>query len=286
MKAAQKKGAVTGAPAWMVTFADLMALLLVLFVLMLSFSVTDAQQYKKMAGTMKDAFGLSSINRLLGVFQMEGISVRTDYSESLPMPVEQFDLPPEEPEAAAEEIPEEPAPPVSEEAAKEAAEALEELDEALLEKIKEVMAQELEREDMELEGQKGSTVIRFPASVAFAAGSERLGPDFEAALEKLLGVLEESEGEIIVAGHTDDRPISTQRFRSNWDLSTARAVSVIHYITKHSDIDISRLAAQGMADSRPLAANDSPENRAKNRRVEITISDGAEEVLEALPDNN
>lgn len=283
MKAAQKKGAVTGAPAWMVTFADLMALLLVLFVLMLSFSVTDAQQYKKMAGTMKDAFGLSSINRLLGVFQMEGISVRTDYSESLPMPVEQFDLPPEEPEEEAEEIPEEPAPPISKDAAEE---ALEELDEALLEKIREVMSGELAREDMELAGEKGVTVIRFPASVAFAAGSERLGPDFEAALEKLLGVLEKSGGEIIVAGHSDDRPISTQRFRSNWDLSTARAVSVIHYITEHSDIDISRLAAQGMADSRPLAPNDSPENRAKNRRVEITITKGAGEVLEALPDNN
>jgi len=280
MKAAQKKGAVTGAPAWMVTFADLMALLLVLFVLMLSFSVMDAQRYQQMAGTMKDAFGLSSINRLMAVFQIEGISVRTDYSESLPMPVEQFDLPPEEEEA--EDIPEEPAPPVSEEAAEE---ALEELDEALLEKIRKVMAQELESEDMELEGKKGITVIRFPENVAFAAGSEMLGPDFEAALAKLMGVLEEAEGEIGVAGHTDNRPISTQRFRSNWDLSTARAVSVIHYITEHSDIDISRLAAQGMADSRPLAANDSPENRAKNRRVEITITNGAGAAPQPPSDN-
>ena len=73
-----------------------------------------------------------------------------------------------------------------------------------------------------------------------------------------------------VAGHTDNLPINTARFPSNWELSAARAGSVIRYLIE-SGVDPARLRAEGYADTRPLTANDSDKSRAQNRRVELTL---------------
>ena len=74
-----------------------------------------------------------------------------------------------------------------------------------------------------------------------------------------------------MAGYTDDRPIASGRYRSNWDLSAARAVSVVHELVLNRQVPAERVVAAGRAETNPLAPNDSPENRAKNRRVEIAI---------------
>ena len=88
-------------------------------------------------------------------------------------------------------------------------------------------------------------------------------------LDKLSGVLKSTKGNVIVAGHNDNAPISTELFRLNWSLSTERAVSVVHYLIESSGLAASRVAARGLAHSRPLTTNDTPENCATNRRVEI-----------------
>ena len=76
---------------------------------------------------------------------------------------------------------------------------------------------------------------------------------------------------LLVSGYTDDRPISSDRYRSNWDLSAARAVSVVHELVMNRQVPADRVVAAGRAETNPLAPNDSPENRALNRRVEIAI---------------
>lgn len=73
--------------------------------------------------------------------------------------------------------------------------------------------------------------------------------------------------DILVEGHTDDVPIHTERFTSNWELSTARATEVVRYLIANQDLPPSRLAAVGYGEFKPVAANDTPENRARNRRV-------------------
>ena len=117
----------------------------------------------------------------------------------------------------------------------------------------------------------GPVVIRFSPDVAFDPGRHELKQSFLPTLDKLARVLTAAPGQIIVAGHTDDVPIATTRYRSNWDLSTARAVSVVQHLLDHATINPARVSAQGYADSRPLVPNNSPENRAINRRVEISI---------------
>ena len=116
--------------------------------------------------------------------------------------------------------------------------------------------------------------IRFDDSAYFTSGSEAVSPEIEGVVIKMAPALAEAEGTIIVQGHTDDVPISSARFRSNWDLSTARAASVVHQLLQHTAIDPERIVVQGHADSKPLAPNDSPSSRSRNRCVEIHVVGG------------
>ena len=87
-----------------------------------------------------------------------------------------------------------------------------------------------------------------------------------------------------VEGHTDSRPISTYRYPSNWELSSARSSSVIRYLIENHGLDSTRFIAVGYGDTRPVVPNTSPENWQKNRRVEIVIMDPAftdEELLDS-----
>jgi chemotaxis protein MotB len=90
-------------------------------------------------------------------------------------------------------------------------------------------------------------------------------------IERVVEVVGNCTGDVVVSGHTDDRPISSSRYRSNWDLSAARAVSVVHELVLNREIPADRVVAAGRAETSPLAPNDSAENRALNRRVEISI---------------
>ncbi len=138
-------------------------------------------------------------------------------------------------------------------------------------RIRQDMAVEITNSQVEIIEKGHSIVVRFPDKSAFPSGSKDLVKSILPALDKLALILSEVNGQILVSGYTDNTPISNSTFRSNWDLSTARAVSVVHYLLKSSNIEPSRITAQGFADGRPLAPNDSPENRATNRRVEISI---------------
>lgn len=114
-------------------------------------------------------------------------------------------------------------------------------------------------------------IIRFPDATAFDSGSADLKNAATPILDRLATVLLNVRGQVHVSGHTDDIPISTARYRSNWDLSAARAVSVVHQLIERGRIPADRLTAQGFADSRPVAPNDSSENRALNRRVDVGV---------------
>ncbi|PIE37524.1 MAG: hypothetical protein CSA54_01240 [Gammaproteobacteria bacterium] len=86
------------------------------------------------------------------------------------------------------------------------------------------------------------------------------------------GILDQTQGRIIVAGHTDDVPIHTSFYPSNWVLSSARAASVVHYLANRKIADPSRIEIRAYADTQPALPNDSEANRARNRRIEIIVS--------------
>ena len=125
------------------------------------------------------------------------------------------------------------------------------------------------------------TRLSFEDQVLFDFGKATINPAGFIFLDTIANTLDKIPYAVRVEGHTDNVPIQTRRFPSNWELSVARAVSVVKYFAEVSNIDPQRLSAVGYGESRPVAANDTLPSRAKNRRVEILLlTEGKEENVE------
>ncbi len=222
-----------GAPAWVVTFGDLMSLLLCFFVLMLSFSEMDRNKYRIVSGSLKNAFG---IQRKRPVFESP---------KGQKMISREFDQA------------------------------------VLLTKIEEVIDPILNELDEEFEELKGfvdievkedQVTIRLLGEATFDTGKADIRPMFIPLLLKIGEVLGNTQGELMIAGHTDNVPLTGGPFRSNLGLSLARAGAVAEYLLKSSAIDPRRISAMGFGEYRPLTSNETAEGRQKNRRVEIIVT--------------
>ncbi len=114
-------------------------------------------------------------------------------------------------------------------------------------------------------------VVTFADAVLYASGSAELKPEIYAVLEKLSKLLSTVPGNIHIEGHTDNVPVSSSKYSSNWELSTARAASMLHFFIEKG-IDPTKYSIAGYAEFRPLESNATEEGRQKNRRVEIVIT--------------
>lgn len=114
-------------------------------------------------------------------------------------------------------------------------------------------------------------VVSFREKLFFDIGSAEIKPEARGLLRRVGEILARGENQIRVEGHTCDLPIRTERFPSNWELSVSRATNVTRFLIEEAGVDPKRLAATGYAEFRPVAPNDSEENRAKNRRVDIVL---------------
>lgn len=118
-------------------------------------------------------------------------------------------------------------------------------------------------------GREGLT-LRIADNLLFASGESELSYDGMMLISQLQGVVAEFSGEISIEGHTDSIPINTARFPSNWELSSARAIAVLRYL-EFGGMQAERMRAVGYADTRPLQDNSAPQGRAANRRVELIL---------------
>ena len=141
----------------------------------------------------------------------------------------------------------------------------------ILERIKAAVKLELIKGEIQIESLKDRVILRLQDELLFPKGKAELTPRAKQVLLKIGEVLELFDGEIIVAGHTDDSPLKNNRYRSNWELSSARAVSVVEFLLKNKFVFPRQIAAVGYGPSRPLYPNDTEEHRAANRRVEIIL---------------
>ncbi|WP_040576888.1 type VI secretion system protein TssL, long form [Methylophaga lonarensis] len=266
-----KKQQKKGLPAYMATFADLMALLLCFFVLLLSFAEIDAIKYKMVVRSLDAAFGVQ--REVIADAIPKGTSIiAQEFSPGEPRPTplnvvqqETTDIPQDELKVTME--------------AEAIMEAMAEQIRQEAEEFKEALAEEIEQGLISVENLHNRIIIRIQEQGSFQSGDAALSPAFMPILKKIHDVLAETEGMIAVAGHTDDVPIRTARFRSNWELSTSRATSVVHELLSYEQIPAKRFFLEGYADTQPLAPNDSAENRAKNRRVEIVVLKGLQGEL-------
>ncbi|HJL15028.1 MAG TPA: flagellar motor protein MotB [Sandaracinaceae bacterium LLY-WYZ-13_1] len=221
-----------GAPAWMATFSDMATLLLTFFVLLLSFANMDIVQFRTMMGSVREAFGVQ--HESPGDFQARAdtpISVAPGGSPSNPSVL------PNAPTMAR---------------------LREELNERGLETV------------VEVEATERGVALRIRDAVLFGSGSADLLPEARPLLAQIAELSTEFTRELSIEGHTDDRPISTVRFPSNWELSAARATAVLRFLSETGEAPES-MSIAGYADTRPVADNDSVEGRARNRRVEFVF---------------
>lgn len=228
----------------MVTFADLMALMMTFFVLLYSFSRIDEEKYRSIVNSMAQGFdGVQWIKRRL-----------TSKSIIGPEPgIIEPPVPIIRPRPKTDD-------------AKDSNK-----NQSTLDRLNQDLSQEIASKTISVEQRGEELIVRLPEKVSFPSGSDVLTERISGILYRVGHILESSEGDIMIAGHTDDRPITTRRFRSNWELSTARAIAVAQFLLDGIGVDKKRIIVAGYADTRPLVKNNSSQNRAQNRRVEIRL---------------
>jgi len=270
---------------WLMTFTDMLMLLVVMFVLFLSFSEIESDSFKQNAGAISEAFnqppptsileGSSAIVDLSDTnidFDTRGKdsgfkkdnNITENNNESSNIPKEKSpDTEGTENNNKSSNIPKEKSPDT------ERMEKPNRLETVILES----MDKEIKKGKMQLIKKDNVVILRFPEKVTFNTGSSDLNQDIAVVLDRLTNIVNGVGGinKIVVAGHTDSVPISNEKFRSNWDLSAARAVSVVHRVLENKSVDKRMVLAVGSADTEPVFPNDTASNRAANRRVEIKI---------------
>lgn len=283
----------------MATFADLMSLLMCFFVLLLSFSEMDVLKFKQLAGSMREAFGVQNQIKTKDIPKGTSI-IAQEFSPGRPEPtplneVRQFstntekrnlDVRRQEGKAEFLDMDSGHAQELLQQAQtqqEEAAEAKSQAEEDAL-TLAMALQEEIGKGSVDVEALEGKVIIRVREQGSFSSGGADLASDFVPILAKIRDVLLEVEGTVAVEGHSDNIPISTSEFQSNWALSSARALSVAQELFADPRIDQSRYQVVGYADTHPLVPNNSAANRTQNRRVEIVIQKGKDkELFNRLP---
>jgi chemotaxis protein MotB len=222
---------------WLTTFNDLITLLMVFFVLLFTMGSTDKNMLKEFQNALQSGLGVLGAGSKVSVMVNE--SQRLISIEG-PLTQGQGETTPGE-----------------------EGEALDVIDDALSELAVEP--------GINVKYENKGARISFEDALLFDFGKAEINSSGLAFLNKIAALVQKIPGLVRVEGHTDNVPIHTHRFPSNWDLSTARAVSVVKYLIDIGKINPQRLSAVGYGDSRPLVANDTATGRAKNRRVEIVL---------------
>ncbi|MCB1906770.1 MAG: flagellar motor protein MotD [Rhodocyclaceae bacterium] len=250
---------------WLVSYADFITLLFAFFVVMYAISSVNEGKYRVLSDSIVQAFRSVNINAKGSQIVVQP-SIMTS-SETGP--------PAESPDAAREK------------AIDARREALSKRMRSVADEIKKVLAPLTKDGQVRVtEGAHGISV-EINASVLFPVGEARIGSTAGRALTAVAQVLAGADFPITIEGHTDDVPISTPQFPSNWELSAVRASSVVRLFVD-AGVDPSRLTAAGYGDQRPVADNGSEEGRARNRRVnlliESLIDDGDDNMVLTRPD--
>jgi len=272
-----------GGAGWLATFADLMSLLMCFFVLLLSFAEMDINKFKRLAGSMRNAFGVQQQLKVTDIPKGTSI-IAQEFSPGRPDPTplnqiwqKTSNTTENSLEVACQDLGSSNSG-ESGDAQKmivvdKIADLVGETEEDAIE-LATALSKEIAAGVLEVETEGRKIIIRVKEHGSFDSGSAELTSDFKPVLKIIRGVLADTPGKIQVEGHTDNIPINTARFRSNWELSSARAVSVAHGLFKNGALDENRFTITGYASTHPLVSNDTAEGRARNRRVEIVIQQG------------
>lgn len=240
----RRKKRTEGAPnheRWLVSYADFITLMFAFFVMMYANSKTDQERAQQISEAFRQAL---SEGRL---------------SQTIARLVRREDPPPVSRAAAA--LPEPP---------KAAPDTVVELLPSL-KQLNETLKKEIEAGRLEVKLERRGLVISLREATFFPSGTDAVDPSTIPTLAIIAAELKRTPNPIRLEGHTDSIPIRNARFPSNWDLSAARGIAILNLFAERFGIPLERMAIAGFSDTAPVASNETPEGRARNRRVDIVV---------------
>lgn len=146
--------------------------------------------------------------------------------------------------------------------------------------LEEKLKEEIKSGDVSVEKKNKGIVVTFVAEILFDSGKAKVKTEGLNILKKTASVLKDVDNEISIEGHTDNVPIKYSGWKSNWELSTARALSVLHFLVETEGLDPDKLSATGYGEYKPIASNETADGKQKNRRVEIVIKPRVDKAAE------
>lgn len=218
------------AERWLLTYSDLITLLLAFFIMMYVFSKRDAYKYDEVASHLKTIFSGGT-----------GVAGKGSVTATSPI-----DMPSRG--ASSGEI-------------------KRQLEGEFMDKNREKPG----GENISVLSDERGVVIRVLDKTFFDEGKADLKEGAKDALDRIVPIIKNIDNHIRIEGHTDNVPINTAEFKSNWELSVRRATEVVRYLIEKRGLAPERASAAGFAEHRPVAVNNSPKNRALNRRIEIIV---------------
>lgn len=230
-----------GAPEWMVTFSDAMTLLMVFFILLFSMSTIDEKKEQALTSAFNNVFNGGGNNPIMGEGVGEDVLMNSGEDTQSAQQAEE-----------------------------------EEQQASLLQLLNQIIEQKGLQDYVSVEKVERGVSVILVDSLLFQSGRADLKAESKEVLLDIAAVLNEIDNQIIIEGHTDNLPIHTYMFASNWELSTARAVVVTRFLVENAGVNPTRISAQGYGEFRPIVSNDTAENKARNRRVNILILNKSE----------
>ncbi|MFS0751142.1 flagellar motor protein MotS [Oceanobacillus sp. 1P07AA] len=238
-----------GAPKWMVTYSDMITLILVFFILLFSMSQIDQTKFDQVTESFQ--------NRMILDF----------FPSAVPL-----DHPTESTGENSEDGKVDEIEPIYLVKDKEAEDNNDELDELMM-SVSQYLEENNLNEVITANRNDRGVVLVLQEKILFESGEAEILDDAEPFLNHIGSLLSELHNQVKVEGHTDSRPIANYRYPSNWELSGARASSVVRYLIEAQSLQMARFSTVGYADTVPLEPNTNEMNMSKNRRVEIIILD-------------
>jgi len=240
---------------WLVSYADFITLLFAFFVVMYSISSVNEGKYRVLSDTLEGVF--TDVKRSIDPIQIGEISRGTGIKTAETLSIE-----PPKPQIEIQLIEEHTPPPVSDETI----ETINQISEKLNSSLKDL----IESEDVSIKQGDDWLELEMKSNLLFYSGEARLEKEAIPIIGKVANILRDSANAIQVEGFTDNNPIHTSRFPSNWELSAARAASVLHLLDRYG-LAPERMSAIGYGQFKPIADNKTEEGRQKNRRVVLVV---------------
>jgi len=252
---------------WLLTYADMLTLLFVLFVLLFAISNIDAQKLASVSGSLNAALGNGSgtaysiLDGGVGLLDGGGIAAETQAAT-------------EATTASSTNSSTNPSTQLSEQNAEQAQ------IKDVKENIDKVISSSNVGGDIGINIKESGLVITFPSNTFFDSGKAVLKDNMKEALNKIAAELNTINNTIVIKGYTDNITINNSIYTSNWQLSGARAANVAQYLDENCQVDRTRLISAGFGENNPVASNDTAEGKSKNRRIEISIPYNYKDLIE------